>query len=54
MLKIKENKMQELEKFGFYKEISDNDDFYVFNFLGDEYPSGEPIYERRLSRNSMN
>ena len=32
MLKIKEDKMQELENVGFYQE-QDNDDFYVWHFL---------------------
>lgn len=49
MLKIKEDKMQELEKFGFYKVFGDDiDDFYVFHFLGDNYPDNEPVYECRV------
>lgn len=47
MLKIKEEKMQELENVGFYQE-QDNDDFYVWHFLGDDYSSGEPVYECRV------
>ena len=47
MLKIKEDKMQELEKFGFYQE-QDDDDFYVWHFLGDNYPDNEPVYECRV------
>lgn len=47
MLKIKADKMKDLEKFGFYKELED-DDFYVWHFLGDSYPDCEPIYECRV------
>ena len=47
MLKIKADKIKNLEKFGFYKELED-DDWYVWNFLGDSYPECEPIYECRV------
>lgn len=48
MLKIKDNiDLKELEKFGFYTELVD-DDFYLWHFLGDSYPDCEPIYECRV------
>lgn len=47
MLKIKADRMKDLEKFRFYKELED-DDFYVWHFLGDSYPDCEPVYECRV------
>lgn len=44
MLKIKEEKMGELEKFGFF-EIYEDDDFWFYGEMGDDRYTNEPKYE---------